>query len=197
MHALRQRTTQRRRGDPPAGFRLSREQDHRLGAHGFFDGLRVQIIEGEVFVIAPMAGVQSYPLQELNELLVRALPDRLRVRTLLPLALDDFNEPAPHFAIVPRGTGRHGETPTTALLAIEVADSSLSFDLRQKARVYARCGIPEYWVLDVKERALIVHRSPGATKYRSVKTLKDLSKVTSTAVPGLTVDLRHVFARRR
>jgi Uma2 family endonuclease len=190
MHALR-------RGDAPAPFRLSREQYHRLGAHGFFDGLRVQLIEGAVFVIPPMAGVQSYPVQELNELLVRALPDEYRVRPLLPLAVDDFNEPEPHFAIVPRRTGRHGEMPSTALLAIEVADASLSFDLRQKAPLYARCGIPEYWVLDVKERVLIVHRSPGPTKYRSVKTLKDLSKVTSTAVSGLTVDLRHVFARRR
>jgi Uma2 family endonuclease len=178
-------------------MRLTRAQYHRLAEVGLFDGRRVQLIEGEVIVMAPMGGPHSYPLQELNTVLVWATPAGFRVRPQLPVALDDENEPEPDFAIVPEGAGSDGETPTRALLAIEVSDSSLSFDLGRKAVLYARFGSPEYWVLDVKERALIVHRSPGATKYRSVKTLKDLSKVTSTAVPGLTVDLRHVFARRR
>jgi Uma2 family endonuclease len=136
-------------------------------------------------------------VQELNTVLVRALPDGYRVRPQLPVALDDENEPEPDFAIVPEGCGRDGETPSRALLAIEVSDSSLAFDLGRNAALYARFGIPEDWVLDVRERTLTVHRSPGATKYRSVKTLKDLLAVSSTAVPGLTVDRRHVFARRR
>ena len=178
-------------------MRLTRAQYHRLGEVGLFEGRRVQLIEGEVIVMAPMGADHAHPLMELNERLVRALPPGFKLRPQLPLALGDESEPQPDFAIVAAGDWDSSDNPTSARLAVEVSDSSLAFDLGRKAALYARFGIPESWVLDVKERTLIVHRTPGATKYRSVKTLKDLSAVSSSAVPGLTVDLRHVFARRR
>jgi Uma2 family endonuclease len=178
-------------------MRLTRAQYHRLGEVGLFEGRRVQLIEGEVIVMAPMGADHAHPLMELNELLLRALPKGFKLRPQLPLVLGDESEPQPDFAIVREGDWDSAENPSAALLAIEVADSSLAFDLGRKAALYARHDIAEYWVLDVKQRVLVVHRSPGTTRYRSVKTLKDLSAVSSSAVPGLTVDLRHVFARRR
>lgn len=175
---------------------MTRALYHQLGEQGAFDGLQVELLEGEIIVMAPMGSPHSFPVQELNHLLVRGLPAGLRVRTQLPIAPDDENEPEPDFAIVPEGTESDGQTPAGALLTIEVANSSVRDDLQRKARIYARAGIPEYWVLDVKKKELIVHRSPSGERYRSVKHLKDLSEVTSSAVPGLVLDLRHVFVRR-
>lgn len=180
----------------PGKFRMTRQLYHRLGEQGAFDGLKVELLEGEIFVMPPMESPQSYAAQELNHLLGRGLPEGLRVRPQLPIAPDDENEPEPDFAIVPEGTESDGQTPTKALLAIEIANSSLRDDLQRKARIYARAGIPEYWVLEVKKEELIVHRSPAGERYRSVKHLKELSEVTSTAVPGLVLDLRHVFVKR-
>jgi Uma2 family endonuclease len=128
-------------------------------------------------------------------LLVRALPDTLRVRSQLPLAPDDENEPEPDFAVIQRDDDET-DNPQTALLAIEIANTTVRDDLTRKARIYARAGIPEYWVLDVKKRELVVHRSPANGKYKSVKRLSDLSVVKSSAVPSLVLDLRHIFVKR-
>lgn len=191
------RASSPRLGRSPERLHLTRAQYHRMNELGLFEGLRVQLIEGEVIVMPPTTGLRAFPIQELTAVLVMALPDGYRVRPQLPVALDDENEPEPDFAIVEAGSGEDGENPQSVLLAIEVADSSVAFDLNRKQKLYARFGIPEYWVLDVKKRTLFVHRSPGTSKYRSIKTLTDLSKVSSSAVPGLVVDLRHVFVRGR
>lgn len=184
------------RPQKPGKFRMTRQLYHRLGEQGAFDGLKVELLEGEIIVMSPMDAAHAFPVQELNRLLVRAVPDHLRVRSQLPIAPDDESEPEPDFAIVAEGTQRDGSDATTALLAIEVANTSLRDDLNRKARIYARAGIPEYWIVDVKKRELIVHRSPAGEKYRSVKHLKELSEVTSSAVPGLVLDLRNIFIKR-
>ena len=80
---------------------------------------------------------------------------------------------------------------------IEIADSSLAFDLKRKSAVYARASVPEYWVLDVKKRVLVVHRSPTRGGYRNVKRLSDLSAVESSALKNLVLDLRNIFLKRR
>ncbi|MDP1822124.1 MAG: Uma2 family endonuclease [Archangium sp.] len=184
------------RHQKPGKFRMTRALYHQLGERGAFEGLKVELLEGEIIVMSPMDAAHAYPLQELEHLLHVHLPPGLRVRTQMPIAPDDENEPEPDFAIVPAGTQREGGDATSALLAVEVSNTSLRDDLQRKARIYARAGIPEYWVVDVKKRELVVHRSPVGERYRSVKHLKDLSEVTSTAVPGLVLDLRNIFIKR-
>lgn len=175
---------------------MTRDLYHQLDARGAFEGLKVELLEGEIIVMSPLDAAHALPVQELNRILVRALPDHLRVRTQLPIALDEESEPEPDFAIVREGTQRDGGDATTALLVIEVGNTSIRDDLQRKTRIYARAGIPEYWVLDVKKRELSVHRSPTGEKYRSVKHLKELSEVTIFAVPGLVFDLRNIFIKR-
>lgn len=184
------------RPQKPGKFRMTRQLYHRLAEQGAFDGLKVELLEGEIIVMAAMDAAHAFPVQELTRILVKSLPEHLALRPQLPIAPDDENEPEPDFAVVPAGTQADGTDATTALLAIEIANTSLRDDLQRKARIYARAGIPEYWVVDVKKHELIVHRSPSGEKYRSVKHLKDLSEVTSSAVPGLVLDLRNIFIKR-
>ncbi|MFZ5444662.1 MAG: Uma2 family endonuclease [Myxococcota bacterium] len=195
MEALNRASPPRHR-QGPGRFRLTREHFHELDRRGAFEGLRVELLEGEIIVMAPMDAAHAYPMQELGFLLHRALPDGLRVRVQLPLATDDENEPEPDFAIVPAGTQEAGEDVPSALLAIEVAHTTVRDDLQRKARIYARAQIPEYWVLDVKKKELVVHRSPHGERYRSVRRLSELSAVKSSAVPGLVLDLRNIFVKR-
>jgi Uma2 family endonuclease len=98
----------------------------------------------------------------------RALPPGFEVRTHSPLAVSDDSEPEPDVAVVSAGdySTRH---PQTALLVIEVADSSLQKDRRVKAALYAAAGIPEFWLVDLAARRVDVHRSPGAAGYASVE----------------------------
>lgn len=92
----------------PERLHVTRALYHRMDELGLFEGLRVQLIEGEVIVMPPRP--HAYPVQEMNTVLVKALPDSYRVRPQLPVALDDENEPEPDFAIVEVGSGEDGET---------------------------------------------------------------------------------------
>ncbi|MFT3709441.1 MAG: Uma2 family endonuclease [Archangium sp.] len=168
---------------------------HRMDRAGFFKGLKVELLEGQIVVIAAMDAEHRKPLVELNRAIVKLLPQDLVLQPQCPIASDDENEPEPDLAVVvddPDAT----DNPTTALLAIEVANSSVRDDLNRKARIYARAGIPEYWVIDVKKRELVVHRNPSGEKYKSVKRLTDLSEVKSSAVPELVLDLRKIFVKK-
>lgn len=101
----------------PERLHITSARYHRMNELGFFEGLRVQLIEGEVIVMPKMTGRHAFPMQEMNSILVKALPDGYRVRPQLPVALDDENEPEPDFAIVEAGSGEDGENPQSVLLA--------------------------------------------------------------------------------
>lgn len=163
---------------------------------GLFGDDRVELIEGDIYVKAPMGEDHAVPIENLNRLLVRSLPEDFSLRCQLPFAAEDDSQPQPDFTILPAKRRKQAETPADALLVIEIADSSLSFDLKRKSAVYSRAAVPEYWVIDVKKKVLVIHRSPTRSGYRSVKRLSDLSAVESTAVPGLALDLRNIFLKR-
>ena len=82
-------------------------------------------------------------------------------KTQLPIAPDDYSEPQPELAVL-AGTVDDFEAdhPATALLVVEVSESSLRFDRGRKARLYARARIPEYWIVNLVEGHLEVHRDP-------------------------------------
>lgn len=163
---------------------------------GLFGDDRVELIEGDIYVMAPMGEDHALPIEHLTRLLARSLPEEFSLRCQLPLAAEDDSQPQPDFTILPARRRKHAETPNEALLVIEIADSSLAFDLKRKSAVYARASVPEYWVIDVKKKVLVVHRSPTRGGYRSVKRLSELSAVESSAVPGLVLDLRNIFLKR-
>jgi Uma2 family endonuclease len=180
----------------PTRMHYTRALFMQMDELGLFGEDRVELIEGDIYVMAPMGEDHAVPIERLNVLLVRALPEHFSLRCQLPLAAADDSQPQPDFTILPAKRRGH-ETPSQAQLVIEIADSSLQFDLKRKSAVYARAGVPEYWVIDVKKKVLVVHRSPTSSKYRSVKRLTELSAVSSSAVDGLVLDLREVFLASR
>ena len=99
-------------------------------------------------------------------LLVRALGDRARVRVQAPFAAPDESEPEPDVAVVAQGDYLDGH-PRVAFLIVEVAETSLARD-RLKARLYAAAGVAEYWIVNLSEQVLEVHRQPGAEGYAAV-----------------------------
>ena len=113
------------------------------------------------------------------------------VRLHSPLALDAESEPEPDVAVV-AGAPRDylGVHPTTAVLVVEVADSSLRLDRRLKGGLYARAGLPDYWIVNLAEGVVEVHRHPQAVAdaphgagYRSVEVLRPPATVAPLAAP--------------
>jgi Uma2 family endonuclease len=95
------------------------------------------------------------------------LADLAWVRVQGSFAADELSEPEPDFCVFPLGD-YDAAHPSEAHLIVEVSDSSLAYDLGEKARLYAACGVPEYWVVNLVDRVVEVHRGPGATGYREV-----------------------------
>jgi Uma2 family endonuclease len=178
----------------PRPFRYTVKQFHQMGELGFFEGRRASLIHGTILEEGPMNPPHRIAL-ELTDTAVRfAFGPGWRFCVQMPLVLGQSTDPEPDIAVV-RGTAR-GTTahPTTAALVIEIADSSLDYDLTTKAELYATANIPEYWVLDVDGRTLHVFRDPvplpvglAATAYRARDRFNDLQSVSPLAVPTATV----------
>jgi Uma2 family endonuclease len=90
-------------------------------------------------------------------------------------------------------TLRRNARPEDILLAVEVADTTLGFDLTTKAALYARAGIPEYWVLDVNGRRMIVHRDPQDGRFRSVIAYTSDERISLLAAPAASLLIADVL----
>ena len=118
------------------------------------------LIDGEVLAMAPMNSDHANGILFALQQLQLAFGSGFTVRPQLPLDLSQTTEPEPDIAVVVGSARSHSSTPTTAVMILEVADSSLSFDLGDKANLYAAAGIADYWVVDVARRRVHVHRDP-------------------------------------
>jgi Uma2 family endonuclease len=154
---------------------------------------RLELIEGEIFRMPAMNGPHA-TASTLAEIALREIfTAGYVVRIQKPLALGEDSEPEPDVAVV-RGSARDytGDHPTTAVLVVEVADSSLSFDRTRKAPLYAQAGIPEYWILNLLERVLEVYRNPDQAngEYREITRSGENDTVSPLAAPAASIAIR-------
>jgi Uma2 family endonuclease len=124
--------------------------------------------------------------------------ERVNQEAPIDVAPEDnpINEPEPDLIVLKREshTFRSGNPqPGDLDLVVEISDTSLSFDLNVKARLYARAGLPEYWVLDVNVRRLIVHRDPTPAGYGSVVAYGESESVSPLAAPDRELLVADVF----
>ena len=156
---------------------------------------KVMLIGGEILELPPPSSLASIS-QLLLENWLRTIfpPDRYCVRCQLGLIFGIITNPVPDFAVVPGTPRTYSRHPRTALLIVEVADTSLAYDTGEKASVYAAAGIADYWVIDVNNRNLHVFRNPqpdAAQHYghgfTHVRVLGSNDTVSSIASPGRSI----------
>lgn len=177
--------------------RLTVEQYHRMGEAGVFaPGARVELIDGEVIDMAPIGTRHWSVVNRLNRLLVQATGELAVVSVQASIRLDRQSEPEPDLAVLrPRDDFYASALPTghDAFLVIEVADSSLAYDLRLKGRLYALHGVPAYWVVDLAAGLLHTFAVPQGEAYSVI----DATATPGTlALPGLvdvSIDLSELF----
>ncbi|MFT3714166.1 MAG: Uma2 family endonuclease [Archangium sp.] len=129
----------------------------KVAETGVFD--RVELVRGELVEMSPQGPPHSKVIELLNEILMPALVGRARVRVQLPLALDDDTQVLPDLAIVDRSATRE-DHPSSAILVIEVADSSKRYDTIVKGPLYAEARVREYWIVDVEKRVVELYSAP-------------------------------------
>jgi Uma2 family endonuclease len=133
----------------------------------------------------------------LGQVLTAAFGGGWHVRLQGPLALDDHSEPELDVAVVPgRALDYLAGHPTSAVLVVEVADSSLRLDRRFKAGLYARAALPEYWIVNLVDRVVEVHREPAAEPasafgavYRTIDVLRPGDAMTPRAASHARIEV--------
>jgi Uma2 family endonuclease len=150
------------------------DEYHRMISAGILDNRQVELLTGEIVEMSPEGEPHAYSSHEASEYLTELLGKRATVRQAKPITLPNNSEPEPDIAIVQR-KGReyreHHPYPENIFWLIEYANSSLEKDLEKKSKVYAEVGIPEYWVVNLKELKLVVFREPDSLEYASKFTL--------------------------
>ncbi|MGK7903577.1 MAG: Uma2 family endonuclease [Hormoscilla sp.] len=145
--------------------RLTVEEYHRLGEMGIIaPDEKVELIEGQIIKKSAKKTSHSAAVARINILLQKHLGEQVLVRLQDPVRLDDYSEPEPDIAVVipdPLYYEDHHPTPHEVYLIIEVADTTIRSDRELKAKVSAKSGIADYWVLDVNNRQLYVFREPS------------------------------------
>jgi Uma2 family endonuclease len=170
----------------------------RLVAEGLFrPEERVELLGGEILTMAAQGTKHTAATSLTGDALREAFGAGHQVRIQMPLALDPDSRPEPDVAVV-RGSARDytDAHPETALLVVEVADSTLAFDRVWKGSCYARAKIADYWIVNLVERRLEVYREPVRAprakygwKYRKVTRLGPKNVVTPLARPGVTIEV--------
>jgi Uma2 family endonuclease len=145
----------------PVRWKWTRDDLVRLYELGMFQGQRVMLIDGEVLAMSPMNEPHARGTVYAMEALQRTFGPSVTVRVQMPMDFGQNTDPEPDVAVI-QGTSRSQPPgpPSAALLVVEVSDTSLSFDMGDKASLYAAAGIADYWVLDIVGRRLGVFRDP-------------------------------------
>jgi Uma2 family endonuclease len=168
--------------------RWTREEYYRAAECGVFKpGERLELLDGEILQkMSPQRPPHATGLTLTAHALGRAFGPDYYVRQQLPLVLNDQSEPEPDLVVVP-GTPldylAHHPTAADARLVVEIADTTLRLDRKNKQRAYARSGIPEYWIENLPQRQLEVYRDPSGQRYRSITFYNEQETIVPLDAP--------------
>lgn len=185
--------------ESPPRKRFTRTEYERLIDAGFFADQRCELIDGDLIDKMGQKPPHALCIAALSELLIELFKGR-RVRCQVPLEMNaadaNLNLPEPDFAILKESfhrTDRHPRGEET-LCVIEVADSTLAFDRKIKAALYARAEVPEYWVVDISSRRIFVHRLPVAGAYSEVSLAAEPESISVGGDPQASVSAGSIFS---
>jgi Uma2 family endonuclease len=182
------RQTQAAEGLPRRAFTVE-EVEHMVECGLLSEDDRLELIGGEL-VVMPAKGIRHEVIKaELNRFWVRGAPDDLRIvpETTFRLSADTFLEP--DFIVFREPVTLPTITGPSILLAVEVADSSLGYDLHRKPAVYARFGVPELWVIDAVRRETHVFSGPGQGGYARLSVHPGSERLVPSLAPDLPLRL--------
>jgi Uma2 family endonuclease len=183
--------------DSPRPHRWTREEFYQMLDLGWFQDQRVELIDGEVIDMPSQKDYHGAAITLTMDVLRFAFGAGFWVRNQMSLDLSPRSVPDPDLAVVPgspQGVTASTPTPTTALLLVEVSDSTLAYDRNHKAPLYAAGGIADYWIVNLVQRQLEVYRDPVADstqlfgfRYNSRTIFDPVDVVSPLAAPQASI----------
>src|SRR5262245_35032287 len=173
----------------PQPRRWTKEEYYKMGELGFFRGQKVELIDGEIMVLSPQTRPHASTTDRVAEVLRNSWPG-VWVRSQVALDLGQPTELEPDVSVVPGQRTDYTNHPTTALLIVEVSDSTLAYDRGPKASLYAARGVIDYWIANIPKGQLEVRRNPIADRaldfgfrYANVTVLRPEAVISPLAAP--------------
>jgi Uma2 family endonuclease len=156
-----------------------------------FQGVpHVELLRGEVYQMSPIGPKHVHKVAQLDARLQETLRGKAVVLVQSPLRLCEDSEPEPDLLVLKPPLERYQDrlpTPEDVLLLVEVADTSLEFDREAKLPLYAEAGIPEVWLVNLKENLLEDYRDPRGGRYREIRLLSPEEEVSPTLLPEVSL----------
>lgn len=178
--------------------RWTRQEYEKMVTAGVFPpGERVELVDGEVLAMTAQGSAHATAVVVAAEALRIAFGAGAHVRVQMPLALDPSSEPEPDItAVVGSARDYRDAHPSSALLVVEVADTTLVYDREQKGSLYARAGVAEYGILNLLDRRLEVYRDPTPLpegrygwRYRTARSYTAGDQISPLAAPQARVSV--------
>jgi Uma2 family endonuclease len=162
----------------------------KLAAAGFFhEDERFELVGGEIVPMSPKGIRHEIIREELAFRFTRMAPEGIFVASESQLNLTQNTYTLPDILVRPAAIKTPRLSPGDALLVVEIADTSLSYDLKTKVPLYAAHGVREYWVVNAVTLMTSVHRRPSGTAYASVRELPPDARLVASLAPALAVSL--------
>lgn len=181
----------------PARYKLTIEDYHKLGEVGILhENSRVELIEGELIEMPPIGGPHAWAVNRLTRVLIEALGRSADISIQGPILIPPYSEPQPDIVVVQRGTAARDSrvpSPEEILLVVEVADTTLRYDRGTKLRLYAKAGIPEFWIVNVPDACVEVHSIPSAEGYNNKSVAAGTERLSPRALPGVMIEVSAIF----
>jgi Uma2 family endonuclease len=177
----------------------TRSEVARIEAAGLFAGLRLELIDGQLFDKSGQTPLHASTVCGLAASLSELFGAR-RLRVLSPVepaeSDAETNMPEPDVVVTREADlayrSRHPGVDDVILIA-EVTDTTYDYDTKRKAKLYARAGYPEYLILDLNERELLVYRSPRGGVYTTIQVLREGDMYSPIAAPEQSISVRELF----
>src|SRR5574337_610208 len=182
----------------PTRHRLNVDAYYRMAEAGILtDPHRVELIDGEIIDMPAIGSPHAAITNRLARRFSRSFGDEVAlVSVQSPLRLDAHNEPEPDLMLLqPRADGYRASHPGAAdvLLLVEVAETSLAYDRTTKLPLYAKFGVPEVWIVDLKGPAVEVYREPRGDGY-ALKQRLAAGSLAPILLPGRAIDVGALLA---
>jgi Uma2 family endonuclease len=178
-------------------YKWTTDRYHQAVEAGVFDDQPIELLQGEIVLIAPEGTPHTYFSDRISKVLQRLLGERVQIREGRPITLPNNSEPEPDIAIVQPLDAvylDHHPYPENIFFVIEYSNATLTKDLGTKQLTYAEAGILEYWVVNLKDSQLIIFRHPTTNGYQTEMVLTN-GTISPLAFPEVLIEVQRMFSR--
>ncbi|HWN43848.1 MAG TPA: Uma2 family endonuclease [Thermoanaerobaculia bacterium] len=154
---------------------------------------RFELIEGEIYRMAPIGSRHAGCVNHLNYLLKGA---EAILAPQNPAYMNEHSEPQPDIALLRWRDDFYASShpsPEDILLLIEVADTSIEFDRRKKIPLYASSGVPDFWLVDLIKSTIEIYREPTTSGFRDIRKLRKGDRISPLAFPDLELNVSDIL----